>query len=214
MAGKPNQETGFNSPRRCLTSRGRQDIVYPPSLQHLGMSMVHDRHEIRPPERNITVREGVSGPTFDFPSLSSGFVSTDFASFSAPPSVQNQLVGLPPTRTNHEIAENRYRNDSSPHLDDEHGNPTAHATSTTTLEQQQKYSRPMKYRHPDKADELVRNLTYEDWPPNHGPPVELLVRANMFYQGIFFLNQEGNLDLHVYFISWKNNFRLFSRLSI
>ena len=195
MDGNPNQETGFNSPRRCLTSRGRQDIVYPPSPQHLDISMLHDRHEIRPPERNLAVTIGAPGSTFDFPSLSSEFVSTDFISLAVQPSIQDQQVRQSAIKSNHGDAEDRrYRhcNDSSPHLDDQHGNPTVYATSTTDFQRQQIYCRPKRYSYPEMADYITRRQTYKNWPLNHGPSVEDLINANMFY--------EGNFSICYYFI--------------
>ena len=259
---KPTQEGAFNSPRKCLTSRGRQEIAYPPSLQRIQMSIVYTGHETRPPERNNVAREGFSGATFDFTSMTNEVLSIDFVSWAAQPTDHpattlydgnaaerhrndssphlDDLQGNPtahatPTTaldqpatalydgnaaerhrndssphlddlqgnpTAHATpttaldqpatalydgnAAERHRNDSSPHLDDLQGNPTAHATSTTAFERQQIYNRPVNCRYSEMAAYSARLGTFRDWPLNHGPPIEDLVRADMFYQGKFY----------------------------
>lgn len=173
---KPQQEGAFKSPRYCLTSGGRQAIAYPPNLQRLEMSVVYNGHETRPPESTYAARESA---TFDFTAMTNEVVSIDFVSLATLPTDQ------PVTTLYDKNATARHTNDSSPHLNDRKGNPTAYATSTTAFESQQIYHRPKKYMYPEMASYSAKLKTFQDWPRNHGPRVEDLVGADMFYQGAF-----------------------------
>ena len=183
--GKPLQERTYDTSLKCLTSRGRSEIAFPPNLRHLEKPTVYEGHQIRPPERieasrDVRASDAVLGATFD---LSGDPVSVDFVSLADQPSLL-YTRDQPPTKFDDGAPVDRHRNDSSPHLDGQQGNPTCYATSTTALENQHVYNRPENYRHPKMASYEMRFQTYQDW-PHRQPRVVDLVNANMFYEGKF-----------------------------